>query len=118
MPQVILTADRTCESLTDPLLAELGQYLSMVVAQTLTSDEPAGEVRVRDVHVHIRDKHPWRDIGSYDLLITVILKDLPKRNTNLEKHAQELTEKIKKLCPPDITKFLWIVLARTTYISF
>jgi hypothetical protein len=118
MPLVILTANRTCESLTDALLREMGQHLSMVVAKILSSDEPGGEVRSRDVHVNIRDHHPWRDIGDYDVLITVIIKDLPKRNTSLEERAEKLGKEIAKLCPPHIKRYLWIILARTTYISF
>ena len=111
MPQVeVVRSDTVAPEVLQPIL----ELLPEVVAESLTCNDPGGQLSAEDIEVLFRDGHDY-DCGGppqhpYHLQIRIFANDFPSRRNNLDTRRTVLIENLRSVVPRDLNVYIWILL--------
>ena len=114
MPLVVVNRGK---QITEGDFCLLTNRLPKIIAGALTCDNPDGKLTQADIEVWVRsaDLH---DIGSEKLQIVVFAGLYPERLANKVDRKKMIEDEIKKLLPPDIHGWVWVIMAESFFGEF
>ncbi len=117
MPLVQISVDP--KVVDDEAIKKIAQQLPVIVAKALdiSAYDMDGALTANDVEVHVRYANHL-DVNTKQLEILILAGDFEERKRTLLSRQEEIVVAIKKIKPPEIKGWVWVVLAPSSFGEF
>ena len=107
MPQCIVWFDPS--RISNHKLVMLSSVLPQFVAETLSVDEPDGDLLPQHVSVHFLPFGPF-DVPTHHIQVVVTANSFPKREEIKGEAKESIEAVVKKVVGDDVKSYVWINL--------